>query len=361
MTRSDIAHYRLFNQHIASSECKKPSEVVAGLGAIQAQDYLGSLWSIGLRLPDATEETIQQAIADRTIVRTWPMRGTLHFVAATDVRWMLELLAPRVIACSARRHELFGLDASLIARIKKLFVEALEGGRQLTRDEMYRLLEQADIPVTGQRGLHILWRLAHEAVICFGAHRGKQATFALLDEWLPKTEALRRDQALAELARRYFTGHGPATQQDFVWWSGLRIADAKAGIEMVSTQLRCETMDGKIYWMPQDMTASPKNSRPVYLLPGFDEYMLGYTDRSASLDPLHTKEILPGNNGVFSATIVIGGRIIGTWKRVFQKQEVVITPRPFIPLDKLQRRALAAAAERYSHFVGKRVAIATSN
>ena len=182
MTRRDIARYRLLNQHIARSGCKKPSGVVAALGALQAQDYLGSLWSIGLRLPNATEGSIEQAIADRGIVRTWPMRGTLHFVAATDVRWMLELLAPRVIASSTHRHELFGLDEALIARIKKLFIGALQGSRQLTRDEMYRLLERAGISVTGQRGFHILWRLAHDGVICFGAHRGKQATFALLDE-----------------------------------------------------------------------------------------------------------------------------------------------------------------------------------
>jgi hypothetical protein len=359
MTRRDIARYRLLNQHIARSGCKKPSGVVAALGAIQAQDYLGSLWSIGLRLPNATEGSVEQAIADRTIVRTWPMRGTLHFVAATDVRWMLELLAPRVIASSARRHELFGLDDALIARIKKLFIGALQGSRQLTRDEMYRLLERADISVTGQRGFHILWRLAHDGVICFGAHRGKQATFALLDEWLPKTQDPGRDQALAELARRYFTGHGPATLQDFVWWSGLKISDAKVGIEMVSAQLRRETIDGRVYWMPQGMSALPKASNTVYLLPGFDEYMLGYTDRSASLDPLHTKKILPGNNGAFSATIVIGGRVVGTWKRVFQKQEVVITPSPFTPLSKTETRAFAAAAERYSHFVGKRIANST--
>src|ERR1700722_4804854 len=197
MLPRDIAHQRLINQQIAAPSHKKPCDVVAALGAMQAQDFLGALWAIGLRLPHATEAEVKQAIADRTIIRTWPMRGTLHFVAAADVRWMLELLAPRVIASSARRHELFGLDDALIARIKKLIIGALQGSRQLTRDEMYRLLERADVSVTGQRGFHILWRLAHDGVICFGAHRGKQATFALLDEWLPKTQDLGRDQALA--------------------------------------------------------------------------------------------------------------------------------------------------------------------
>ena len=355
MTRSDIARYRLLHQHIAHSGCQEPREVVASLGAIQAQDYLGSLWSIGLRLPSATQGNIEQAIADRTIVRTWPMRGTLHFVAATDVRWMLELLAPRVVARSARRHELFEIDDALVARTKKLFIGALQGGSQLTRDEIYRLLERANISVTGQRGLHILWRLAQDSVICFGAHRGKQATFALLDEWLPKTQAFGRDQALAELAGRYFASHGPATLRDFVWWSGLKISDAEAGVDMVSTQLRRETIDGRVYWMPQDLSALPKISNTVHLLPGFDEYMLGYTDRSAALDPLHSKKILPGENGLFSATIVRDGRVVGTWKRVFQKQEVVITPSPFTPLTKSETRAFAAAAERYSHFVGKQI------
>ncbi len=225
MTPRDIVYRRLANQQIARPKYRTPHEMVAWLGAMQAQDYLGALWAIGLRLANAAEADIEQAIANRTIVRTWPLRGTLHFVAALDIRWMLELLAPRVIASGRRRQQQLELDDKIIGRIRTVFVRALQGGKQLTRDEMYALLESARISSAGQRGYHILWRLAHEGIICCGARKGKQPTFTLLAEWVPNAKSLKRDEALAELTRRYFTGHGPATLQDFVWWSGLRVSD----------------------------------------------------------------------------------------------------------------------------------------
>src|SRR5580693_7398995 len=235
MLPRDIAHQRLINQQIAAPSHKKPCDVVAALGAMQAQDFLGALWAIGLRLPHATEAEVKQAIADRAIIRTWPMRGTLHFVAAADVRWMLELLTPRVIAGRASRHRAIGLDVPVFLRCEKLLVKALQGGHQVARGELLTLLERAGISTDGTRGYVILWRLAHERVICFGCHQGRQPSFALLDEWAPKAKSLPRVQALAELALRYFTGHGPATLRDYVWWSGLKVADARAGLEMVSS------------------------------------------------------------------------------------------------------------------------------
>jgi hypothetical protein len=360
MTPRDIAHSRLVNQQIAQPMGRKPHEVVASLGAMQAQDYLGALWGIGLRLADATEADIEQAIADRTIIRTWPMRGTLHFLAARDVRWMLELLAPRTIASAARRHQQLELDDAVFARSKKLFISALQGGRQLTRNELSELLERAHISTANQRGYHILWWLAHDGVICFGARQGKQPTFVLLDEWLPNARSLAHDEALAEVTRRYFTGHGPATLPDFVRWSGLKNADAQTGLEMVSSQLAHETIDGNVYWMPQGVSLSRQVSPTAYLLPGFDEWMLGYKDRSASLDPQHAPKITPGDNGRFSPTIVIGGRVAGTWKRTLKKNAVVITPSIFTSLNKTQTRAVAAAAERYGRFLGLSVQFADS-
>jgi hypothetical protein len=203
---------------------------VGGLGAVQAQDYLGALWAIGLRLR-AAETAIEQAIATRSIVRTWSMRGTLHFVAAEDVRWMLGLLAPRSLASSLGRLRALELDQAVFNRSRDLFIAALSGGKQLRREAMLELLASANISPGGQRGIHILGRLAQEGLICFGAREGKQHTFALLEEWVPQA-MLRlgpksRDEALAELARRYFTGHGPATLPDFVWWSGLTTSEAR--------------------------------------------------------------------------------------------------------------------------------------
>jgi len=352
MTARDIVNYRLVNQQIAQSKCQTPAQVVTLLGAMQAQDYPGALWSIGLRLPGGTLTGIEQAISERTIIRTWPMRGTLHFVAAADVRWMLELLTPRIIAGSTARHQDLGLDTAVFAHCEKLIVKALQGGKQVARGALLTLLERSGIETVRQRGYVILWRLAHQGVICFGSHQGKQPAFALLEEWAPKAKRLPRDQALAELALRYFTGHGPATLRDYVWWSGLKVADARAGLEIVSSKLARATVDGTVYWMPQDTPALRDVSATAYLLPGFDEYMLGYTDRSAALEARHAKKIVPGGNGVFKSTIVIDGRVEGLWQRAFKKSSVVITPTPFGRFKKAEALALAAPAARYGRFSG---------
>src|SRR5262245_36817272 len=242
MTISDIARLRLHNQRISAAAFRRPADAVAWLGAVQAQDYLGALWAVGLRLRNAVEADIEQALADRKIIRTWPMRGTLHFVAAADARWMLELLTPRIVANNSQRLiRDFNLDESAFARIKDLVARALQGGKQLARNEMYKMLEAGGVSAVGQCGRHILWRLAQDGLICFGAREGRQQTFALLDEWAPKAKRMPRDEALSEITKRYFTSRGPATLQDFMWWSGLTKADASAGLEMAKRSLAQET------------------------------------------------------------------------------------------------------------------------
>ncbi|GIK38325.1 MAG: hypothetical protein BroJett011_21580 [Chloroflexota bacterium] len=352
VTPQTIAQFRLYHQQIAGTPFKEPGQIVSWLGALQAQDYAGAKWSIGLRLPDATDSEIEQAITNKTMIRTWPMRGTLHFVATEDIRWLLELLTPRIIAQTAGRYRQLELDEAIFARSKELFVKALQGGKQLTRDEMYQLLERANISPAGQRGYHILCRSAQDGLICFGPPSGKQQTFTLLDEWAPRAKSLARDEALAELTRRYFTSHGPATLPDFGGWSGLTLTEARAGLEMVKTQLSQETVNGQTYWMSPDRPVIADNSPTTYLLPGFDEYMLGYKDRSAVLEAIHAPKITPGNNGMFSPTLVIDGKVAGTWKRTFKKETVVITASPFNSLSEDQKQAITVAAKRYGKFAG---------
>lgn len=355
MTRDDLAHARLMNQQIAHPTSKEPSQVVADFGAMQAQDYASALWAIGLRLPNAAEMSIEQAIADGAIIRTWPMRGTLHFVAAADVRWMLQLLTPRILARRARRRQQLDLDDATLARSRDLFIQALQGNRLLTRAALLDLLEAAGISTAAQRGYHILSHLALTGLICLGPRAGKQDTFALLQEWCPRAQEMDRDEALAELAERYFTGHGPATLHDFVWWSGLSVADARAGLAMVSTQLERRALDDQTYWMSQATAAAVKTSPSVYLLPSFDEYIIGYRDRSAVLNPMHAQKITPGSNGVFRPIVVIDGHIVGTWKRTLRKNTVDIVPSPFAALSQAEERAFTVAAERYARFLGRSV------
>jgi Winged helix DNA-binding domain len=357
MTLHDIACLRLINQQIAGTKCNRPSETVSWLGAMQAQDYLGVLWSIGLRSSACTEADVEQAIADRTIVRTWPMRGTLHFVCATDVHWMLQFLAPPAIAANRRRQEQqLELDDKILARCRALITKALQGGRQLNRPAIYSLLEDQGISTDRQRGYHVLWRLAQEGIICFGAREGRQPTFTLLEEWIGPAKRLDRDEALATLAKRYFAGHGPATVQDFAWWSGLTLSNARTGLEMIASTLRQETDGTNVYWLDSESTISPREAGAC-LLPGFDEYLLGYNDRQAAVDPKHAQKLVPDSNGRFLATMVLKGRVVGTWKRTLTKKAVQITLEPFASLSKAARQAFGLEVERYGKFIGLPVEI----
>jgi hypothetical protein len=299
----------------------------------------------------ATESSVEQALADRSIVRTWPARGTLHFVAAADVRWVLELLTPRVIERTEGRYQQLGLDDATFARSRQVVTHLLQGGRQLPRDAIYQVLESAQISTAGQRGIHILSRLAQEGLICFGARAGKQQTFALLAEWVPASGAKARDEALAELARRYFTSHGPATLQDFVWWSGLATLDARAGLEMAKPHLVQEVIDDQTYWLPSSAPAAKNVSPTAYLLPAFDEYLVGYRDRSATLDPAYVRQTNAGG-GMLSPTILVDGQVVGTWRRTLKKGSVIVTPGWFAEPRKAEVQAFAAAVVRYGVFLG---------
>jgi hypothetical protein len=356
MIASEIAPLRLCNQQIAGTDFTMPGEVVSWLGAMQAQDYAGAKWSIGLRLPAATDETIEEAIANKTIIRTWPMRGTLHFVAAEDVRWLLDLLAPRIVAQNARRYGQLDLDEAIFSRSYKALVKAMQGGQQLTREEAYEALEQAGISTAGQRGYGILQRAGMDRLICFGVRRDKQPTFVLLDEWLPVSKILAREEALGEVAQRYFTGHGPATVADFMWWTGLPAAEARAGLDMAKPLLISETIEGQTYWLSPHQPTTMPDPATGYLLPGFDEYLLGYKDRSAVLEAQYVPYIWPGG-GMFSPTVVIDGRVVGAWKRTLKKDKVVVTISPFTSLSEAQSQALSAAVKPYSRFVGMMPAV----
>jgi hypothetical protein len=343
----NIPRQRLHNQRITQTRLAKPGDVVAWFGAVQAQDYRGALWAVGLRMTHAVEADVEQALCDRAIVRTWPLRGTLHFVAPADVRWMLKHFAPRTIARAAARFKQLELDDTVFARSTRLLVKALEGGKQLTRDAMYARLESGRVRTADSRGLHILWRLAHDGVLCFGARQGRQQTFTLLEEWLPAARILERDEALAELARRYFTSHGPATLQDFVWWSGLSAADARIGLESAASSLACERVGRQVYWFHASPPARARTTT-AQLLPLYDEYTVGYRDRSAILRSTHASK---AGNGIFKPPIVVDGQIVGSWTRTIDKGRADVTPQLFGGISGGDARAIAAAVERYQRFV----------
>src|SRR5216684_6032669 len=249
MTNLDIAHQRLHNQLISQPTNDAPGDVVQWLGAVQAQDYAAAKWAVGLRSAGVTSDAIERAFADGAILRTHLMRPTWHFVSPADIRWILALTAPRVNAVNAYYYRKLALDDAVFMHSNAMLAKALQGGKQLTRPELTSVLQQVGIATDDlQRFTYIMMRAELDGIVCSGARRGKQFTYALLDERAPQARTLDRDEALAELTRRYFTSHGPATLQDFVWWSGLAAIDAKAGIEMVKLQLVHEVVDGQAYW-----------------------------------------------------------------------------------------------------------------
>lgn len=362
MDHTAITHERLINQHIVPADQQSPTDVIRNLVALQAQDYPGALWSIGLRMPEATQSIIEKAIADRQIVRTWPMRGTLHFVLAEDIRWLLKLLTPRIVSGTAARRRNLELDDAVFAKAAQLVARALRGGQPMLRSELLGLLDANGIVTADQRGYHILFQLSMDGLICFGPHQGKQPTFVLLDEWIPVSRELTHEESLKELAERFFTGHGPATEVDLARWAGLPLGEVRKGLAAANDALANIEVGGSTYWhakgtIPEKLFLEARQS--AVLLPGFDEYVLAYKDRSLMLELVHSHKIVPGNNGMFMPTIVIGGQIVGTWKRTAKTSNVELRLQPFDNLSASQSAAIAAAAERYGAFLGKQVVIAS--
>lgn len=351
----DIPYHRLHSQHIATPDFATPADVVRSLGAMQGQDFLGAMWAIGMRMRNAVEADVERAVIDRSIVRLWFMRGTLHFLAAEDVRWMNDLMSVRLklVTENLMRYGRAEMDAQGMSKALDIVLKALEG-TQLTREELGTALEQGGIPVEGFRLSFIMQMAQNNSLVCHGARRGKQFTFALMDDWLPPASKRERDIALVDFTRRYFTGHAPATLQDFVAWSGLTLTEARAGLEGAKADLEQETIDGKPYWFsPSTVPArKPKNAdSDVYLLSGFDEYMLGYQDRTMVLDTERQK-IWRGKNAIFTSLIVIGGRVVGFWSRTIKKKQVIIDLKPFDPLTDAQLQKVREAADRYGTFLG---------
>jgi hypothetical protein len=340
---------RLRNQSLNKPEFTSPPEVVKWFCAMQAQDYLGALWSVGQRMKKCVENDIEISIAKREIVRTWPMRGTLHFLAADDVRWVVSLLAPRVVTRAKSIYQQQGLDKKILDKGRKVIEKALEKSPRLTRPELYAALEKNKIPVTDQRGLHIIGYAAQQLSICFGPREGKQHTFVLLDEWIPKSKILSQDESLAEITRRYFDARGPATINDLCWWTGLTLKEAKRGIDMIGTELTAVKVDDEEYWF-KPSTLKRSSQVTVLLLSWFDEFIIGYRDRSAAFDPATEKFIAKPKNGLYTPVILVNGKIAGNWKRSFVKDELKFETRLFRKFSSEEETRLEAAIERYRQF-----------
>ncbi len=352
MTSSDIIKLRLFNHQIATTKFTKPLELVSWMGAIQAQDYAMAKWAIGLRLPGSNDTVIEKAFNEGQILRTHVLRPTWHFVTPRDIRWMIELTAPRILSSLAHNDRHLSLSKKILKRTNDTLAKALEGGKQLTRDEVKSVLQRAKIDTSELRFIHLLEHAELDRVICSGPKMGKQFTYALFDERAsPKT--MDRDEALAELTQRFFTSRGPATIYDFAWWSGLSVSDAKKGIEMVKRKFKREVSDGSEYFFRIPPSFKDEMHPAALLLPNYDEYVISYKDRTESIGKKHLPVILKERNAVFTNSILINGKIEGIWQRAIKDDTLTVKTKIFSTLSKIKQRLLNVAATRYAEFLGK--------
>ena len=350
MSKSLIVSQRLRNQRLSTTEFKRPVEVVRWLGAVQAQDFRAAKWAIAQRTQNATNESIEQDFNDGKVIRTHVMRPTWHFVSPEDIRWLLELTAPRVNIASGSAYRKFELDDHVFKQTNKVLARALRGGKHLTRSALKKVLNESGVRAdNGIRLGYILIRAELDAVICSGPREGNQFTYTLLDERVPKTKPVDREKALATLTLTYFRSHGPATVHDFMWWSGLTATDAKTGINMVQGRLT-KTSDGdKVFWGPKDGVVVTRRASAASLLAEFDEYVVAYKDRSAVFD---SNDHLAMANGALGRTVIIDGKIAGSWKQMKEKGSLKISVQLLRTLKKSERVAIASAANRFASFLG---------
>lgn len=343
-----------------AAQADRPADVagvVTWFGAMQAQDLGSVQWSLGARLPKFTVDDVHAALERREALRTWPMRGTVHLIPPRDARWMLDLMGSKALAGAAKRREYLGLTEQMADRAVDVLGAALAGGGRLTRAECLAALSEAGVDVTGQLGYHLLWYTSQRGVTCIAPNAGTEQTFALLDDWAPDSYRPDQDEALATIALRYFRSHGPTTRKDFAGWTGLSATEAKRGIAGAGDGLAAATVDGEEMYLDPALLDAPVAGAgsEIMVLPGFDEYLLGYKDRSMMVAAEHKQAIIPGGNGVFQPTVVRAGRVIGTWKRTVGRKQVTVDVKPLVKLRAADRAAVDTAFEPYARYLGRPV------
>lgn len=351
MTTKDIVRLRLANQQIAGQVFTQPAELVSWMGCVQAQDYAGAKWAIGNRIKKITDAAIEQHFNEGNVLRTHVLRPTWHFVSPKDIHWMLHLTASKIRSFSKGYNKQLGIDPGILKRSKTIITRALEKNKKMTREALDLLLNKEKINTGNGRIGAILMDAELDALICNAGRDGKQFTYILLDEPSKKEKSFTRDEAIATLASRYFRSRGPATMEDFAWWSGLSITESRKGIEMNKRQLDFTNINGNTYWFSVEQPASKLKNNAVFLLPAFDEYAVAYKDRTAILYP---KFFTTAGSGL-KPIIIRNGRISGTWSRTEKKDTIQIEAAVFENSDKSTFKKIAAALKKYGEFREKKI------
>ena len=365
MKALDILQLRLSNTGLSASSFDSPEAVVKHLGAVQAQDFSAAKWAVGLRMQNATDVIVEKAFNEGKFLRTHVMRPTWHFVLPEDIRWMLQLTAPRIRRILGPYDQMLEITKKKLSQSQAEIKNALEGKKFLTRTELADILERKDMRVRGQRLGHILMYAELDSLICSGPRRGKQFTYALLEERVPKYRKLSREESLAKLALKYFTSHGPAQTRDFAWWSGLSAKDSNQAVDSVQSKLSQTILNGKAYYFSHETWARRQGSKnafldsdkQAFLLSIYDEYTIAYKDRSDLSEKRDIERLILMGNAL-TAVIVLDGKVVGTWKRILKKDTVEINLNPFKKLDEVKLELVKKAAKHYGMFLNKAVIFA---
>lgn len=349
MKVSELLLMRLSNQLLHPDQTKSAYEVVRHMGATQAQDYAMTKWAVGIRSGES-ESIISEAIDSGKILRTHVLRPTWHLVAAEDIYWMLELSAPHLLGPLYSSSKRIGLDMETLSKATTIIEKLLSSHQNMTRDEIMAALDKHHIPVDNLKPSHIMMHAELERLVCNGPMRGKNFTYALVEERFGKPSKFSKEKALEDLSMRYFTSHGPATMADFSWWSGLNVTNSRVAFDLVKDKLESIEIDSQLYWFNGD-SMHGSNGKCVHLLPAFDEFLISYKDRTAAIDLLHQPKAFT-RNGIFSPVILVNGKAEGVWKRTISKKKVIFDFRPFLKIDEMTMKEIKAAAGKYAHFMG---------
>jgi hypothetical protein len=350
MQLTDISNLRLLNQQINAHKFSNARDIANWMGAVQSQDFSMSKWAFGIRLGNSTDKAIENEINNGQILRTHVLRPTLHLVSAENIRWLLKLTAPGIKSRLKSRHNELELTESLFKKCSTIIRNTLEGDMHLTREELFALLVKAKIRVENQRGYHILVRAELDGLVCSGIVKGGKQTYALLDERVPVTKDLTREESLKKIARIYFSSRGPAASQDFQWWSGLSASDSRNALEIVKPDLVSEKAGSNTFWLLNSPAIPEIENTTVHLLPAFDEFLISYKDRSASLPLVNFKKAV-SENGIFRPVIVVNGHVKGLWKRTIKKNKVIIETELFEPVNKSIQNQIEKGMEAFGGFL----------
>jgi hypothetical protein len=351
MKTSDILKLRLSNSGLSTSPFKDAAQAVSHLGAFQAQDYSAAKWGIGLRVRNSSDAMIETAFNEGAILRTHVMRPTWHFVVPENIRWMLELTAPRVKTLLGHYNRKLNLDEALLTKSNAAIVRALQKHRYLTRQQLKIVLQRIGIQTNVQRLAHIIIWAELDGLICSGPRQGKQFTYSLLEERVPKLKKVVREEALSKLALSYFTSHGPAQVVDFSWWSSLSVKDARNALDSIKSELEAVVRDSKTYWFSAREKVESSKSRSTFLLSIYDEYTIAYKDRSDLSEAGDTERMLSMGNAL-TAVMILNGKVVGIWKRATSKNRIEIRLDPFRELNKREQQELRSQVARFGKFAG---------